>query len=451
MRRTLRTWLAAAGLLLAAATASAGQFILHARTSADAETICKRYGLTDVRFLHQQTGADAICVVTANTQSAAEDAELKTLVSADTLTLGFEINSSLALAEAAPTSTSTTGGLAQSTAAILESFAGKAPVPYFSGQVAPGYVTQPAAGLLNLSAAQQVATGAGVIAVIDTGVDPTHPALSSVLVPGYDVVNDVPGVPTDFAEIAQSTAAILEQLGATSPDSVAILNQSTAAILEQSTAAILESAQLPAAFGHGTMVAGLIHLVAPTASIMPIKAFRADGSAEMSDLVSAIYYAVDNGATVINMSFTLVAPSQALQDALAYAASRRVMLVAAVGNDGVQKSLYPASWPGVIAVASTTMNDERSVFSNWGRVDISAPGESLVTAYPGNHYAVVTGTSFATALVSGAVSLVQQYLPRLSEGTALKVFEHGAEVPSYLGEARIDVYKALVYLLHEFN
>lgn len=448
MTRTFRAWLALALLLLSAATAGAGQFILHARTSADADAICRRYGLTDVRLVQQRPGADEICVVTANTSSAAEDAALKSMVTADPLTVSFERDSTLAIAETS--STTTSASLAQSTAAILEAFAAKAPVPYFSGQVAPAYVLQPAAALLRVPDALQIASGAGVVAVIDTGVDPTHPALSSVLTAGYDFVNDVPGLPTDFGEIAQSTAAILEQLGATSADSVAILNQSTAAILEQSTAAILESAQLPAAFGHGTMVAGLVHLVAPTAWIMPLKAFKADGTAELSDLVAAVYYAADNGATVINMSYTLVAPSRSLLDAIAYAAAKKVVLVAAVGNDGRQISTYPAAWPGVVAVASTTMTDALSVFSNYGKVDLSAPGEALVTAYPGNHYAAVSGTSFSTALVSGGVALAGQYLPRMSEETALKILEHGASAPSGGGVARMDVYKALVYLLHEY-
>ena len=448
MKRLKLGWVIAATLLLTAAAADAGDFILRARTTADAETLCQRYGLKDVRLVHQ-VGAEEICLV-SKTQSADEDAALKAAVSSDPLTLSFEVDSKLTLAEASTPQAASAAGLAQSTAAILESFAGKTPVPYYSGQASPAYVSQPAAVLLRLSSAQQIATGGGLVAVIDTGVDRAHPALFGVLLPGYDFVNGVAGAPDDFGEIAQSTAAILEQLGASSPDSVAILNQSTAAILEQSTAAILEGSQLPPAFGHGTMVAALIHLVAPTSPIMPLKAFKSDGTANMSDLVSAIYYAVDNGATVVNMSFTLTAPSQALLDAIAYAMSKRVLLVAAVGNNGSQMATYPASYKGVIAVASTSMTDSRSTFSNFGAVDMSAPGEALITAYPGNHYAAVWGTSFSTALVTGSVALIQQYLPRATESTALRILEHGAEVDSSLGEARVDAYQALVYLLKEY-
>ncbi len=77
-------------------------------------------------------------------------------------------------------------------------------------------------------------------------------------------------------------------------------------------------------------------------------------------------------------------------------------MVAAVGNNGSQIATYPASWKGVIVVASTSMTDHRSAFSNYGAVDMSAPGEALIIPYPGNHYAAVWGTSFSTALVSAA-------------------------------------------------
>ena len=111
------------------------------------------------------------------------------------------------------------------------------------------------------------------------------------------------------------------------------LNQSTVAFLDQSTVAFLDG-KLPAAFGHGTMVAGLVHLVAPTAKIMPLKAFRADGTSRVLDIVRAVYYAADHGATVINMSFSLSGSSPELAEALEYATSRKVICVASAGNMG---------------------------------------------------------------------------------------------------------------------
>jgi len=81
------------------------------------------------------------------------------------------------------------------------------------------------------------------------------------------------------------------------------VNQSTAAVLDQSTAAVLDGNPQYAAFGHGTMVLGVVHLVAPKAQLMPLKAFRSDGTGFLTDILRAIYYAVQNGANVINMSF----------------------------------------------------------------------------------------------------------------------------------------------------
>src|SRR2546426_9667854 len=112
---------------------------------------------------------------------------------------------------------------------------------------------------------------------------------------------------TTLFRSSQSTASILDQSTASILDqnTIVILNQSTASILDQSTASILDTRQVPQTFGHGTMVAGIIHLVAPAARIMPLKAFEADGTAHLFDILRAIYYAVDHGAKVINMSFSL--------------------------------------------------------------------------------------------------------------------------------------------------
>jgi subtilisin family serine protease len=88
------------------------------------------------------------------------------------------------------------------------------------------------------------------------------------------------------------------------PVSPVTLNGSTVAILASQAAGAVDASQLPAAFGHGTMVAGLVHLVAPTAKIMPLKVFKADGTSNVFDVVRAIRYAVDHGARVINMSFS---------------------------------------------------------------------------------------------------------------------------------------------------
>jgi len=115
------------------------------------------------------------------------------------------------------------------------------------------------------------ATGTGTVAVIDTGVDPNHPALQGILVAGYDFTRNQFGFATEMGDISQSTAAVVDG------SSAAYVNGSTEADIDQSTAAVVDNPQY-AAFGHGTMVAGVIHLVAPRALIMPLKAFGAAGT-----------------------------------------------------------------------------------------------------------------------------------------------------------------------------
>src|SRR6202023_685256 len=90
--------------------------------------------------------------------------------------------------------------------------------------------------------------------------------------------------------------------GSTCPQP-AIVNQQSAAILDQQSAAILDQNPKYTAFGHGTMVMGVIHLVAPQAKLLPLKAFNSDGTGYLSDILRAIYYAVQNNAKIVNMSF----------------------------------------------------------------------------------------------------------------------------------------------------
>src|SRR5258708_3631694 len=278
------------------------------------------------------------------------------------------------------------------------------------------YVNQPAASIVGVQNAQKAfsVTGTGIVADIDTGVDPNHPVLQPVLVPGdgWDFTRNRAGgselndlSPTDFPTYPPPACS------ATSCPSPAQVNQSSAAILDQSSAAILDGNSQYKAFGHGTMVMGIIHLVAPTAQLMPLKAFHSDGTASLSDILRAIYYGVQNGSNVINMSLQTKTSSAELQKALDYANQKGVICAASSGNDGQGSPpppappflVYPAAFQNdVLGVASTSDQDTSSSFSNYGSaiVWVAAPGEAIVSTYPFDTYAAGWGTSFSAPFVS---------------------------------------------------
>jgi len=189
------------------------------------------------------------------------------------------------------------------------------------------------------------------------------------------------------------------------------------------------------------MVAGLVRAVAPGARIMPLKAFRADGTTSISTIVRAIYHAVDHGAQVINMSFDLDRPSEAIRRAVEYAAGRGVICVSSVGNEGMEARIYPAGLKRVLGVASTTIEDTRAAFSNYGDrvVSVAAPGVDLITAYPGGHYAAASGTSFSAGLVSGAVAILAGLNPDLDYRKASDAFDFSVFISPELGKGRIDI------------
>src|ERR1700685_3604727 len=276
------------------------------------------------------------------------------------------------------------------------------PVNYYGNMTIDGYVNQPAAQIIRLAQAHSAfeVSGSGIVADIDTGVDPNHPALQGALLPGYDFTrNQVGG--SELNDVSLSAPPPCETCAA------AYVNQHTAAMLDQHTAAMLDGSQY-AAFGHGTMVMGVIHLVAPTAKLLPLKSFSANENGSLSNILAAIYYALQNHASVINMSFDLTASSTELSNAINYANKNNVIMAASSGNDGKQEIVYPAGLQNVMGVASTNNQDQRSTFSNYGNqiVWVAAPGEGVITTYPFATYAAGWGTSFSSPMVAGTASLL---------------------------------------------
>ena len=424
-------------MLLAPAYAQTSYILGTSSTNVDA--VSAKYSLTVVDELSAEGG---VYLVTG--PASVSPQQLLARVAADPLVTSFELNATMEAAEVEPLSK-----VQVDPGAIHAALADTSTVTFAGASVRNIYVNQPAAFLIRSGLVALPALAAAVVAVIDTGVDPDHPALSGALVAGYDFTQSRPGIPDELDDLnAGSATALLNSAAVpTSQKDQVLLQQSTVVILDQSTVVILDGKGLPADFGHGTMVAGLIHLVAPAAKIMPLKAFRSDGSAKLSDIIHAIYYAADRGATVISMSFDTETPSPDLARAIAYAQSKGVICVAAAGNDGEPELTYPAGLRGVIGVGSTTATDGRSVFSNYSvpSVFMAAPGEALITTYPGNNYAAAWGTSFSSALVAGAVALLAQSATGLDQGMVTDALEQGHPLHESLGlgESRLDVFATI--------
>ena len=354
------------------------------------------------------------------------------------------------------------GGSNQVTTPLPAKLSDSTPFFYINSTVWNGYATQPAANIVGVPNAHGPpfsVTGSGIVADIDTGVDPNHPALKPILLVGYDFTRNQQGaseiddlLPTDFPSLPTACAP--------STCTAAQVNQSSAAFLDQSSAAFLDTHPQYAAFGHGTMVMGVIHLVAPTAFLLPLKAFGSDGTGYLSDILRAIYYAVANQANVINMSFDFPTYSLELANALDYATSQHTLICAAsAGNDGQKADpstgfgmVYPAALQNVVmGVASTTTippdtnQDTRSTFSNYGDaiVWIAAPGEGIVTTYPFSTYAAGWGTSFSAPFVSGGAALLLNKQAQTNESQAAAAVAHAVSVGPDMGNGRLDLVQAL--------
>jgi subtilisin family serine protease len=251
-----------------------------------------------------------------------------------------------------------------------------------------GSISQYGPRNVKLPDAHRLALGRNVtIAVIDSAVDATHPDLKGVLVHSFDVVGAKDAAP-DF---------------------------------------------------HGTAVAGIIGSrgvvegVAPQAKIMSVRAFRTKAGAlpETTSelLLAAIDLAATNGARVLNMSFVCRRPDGHLQELLRTVASRGVILVASAGNDGPKAApVYPAAYPEVIAVTAVDEADRRYEHANRGRyIAIAAPGVDILAPVEGGRHELVSGTSFATAYVSGIAALLLERDPRLNTAAVAQVIEAGAD------------------------
>lgn len=169
--------------------------------------------------------------------------------------------------------------------------------------------------------------------------------------------------------------------------------------------------------GHGTALAGICGAVmdngigvaglAPECPLMILRAGNSDGYLQEDDVASAILYALDNGARVVNMSFGDTEASPMLEDVITYGVQGGLMFVAAAGNYGNTGVVYPAAFASVLCVGACDDNDARALFSSYGTsLDLLAPGTNIVSTLLDGQYGTSQGTSFSTAFASAAAGLV---------------------------------------------
>ena len=157
--------------------------------------------------------------------------------------------------------------------------------------------------------------------------------------------------------------------------------------------------------GHGTLMAGIIAKNGMGNSrLMPIKAFDSQGSSSQFAIATAINYAVAMGANVINCSFGYSYYTEVLRLAIENALDRGIIIVASAGNQGKEQSIYPAAFPGIVAVSALNSSDKLASFSNFGNfISISCIGEDVTSTYLNNQYAKTSGTSISSGYISGII------------------------------------------------
>jgi subtilisin family serine protease len=255
--------------------------------------------------------------------------------------------------------------------------------------------------------------GGRLVAILDTGVQLDHPLLADSLdILGYDFVDN------DLAPDEEANG--LDDDGDGRVDEL---------------------------YGHGTHVAGIVHLVAPEARLLPLRILNSDGRGNNFRTASAIVYATRYGADAINLSLGTPHRSLLLREVVGEAAQVGVVVVGAAGNLNTDAKQYPAAEDCVIAVTSVNAHDKKSSFANYGSwIGVAAPGENIYSTFPTDGYAQWSGTSMAVPFVTGQAALLRSADPHLTldelglliGGTTDSLDRANPAYRDRLGEGRID-------------
>ncbi len=233
-----------------------------------------------------------------------------------------------------------------------------------------------------------IADGSRVkVAVVDTGIDYNHPDFGGRVAKGYDFINNDADAMDDQSHGTHCAGTV------------------------------------GAGLGNGGVVG-----VAPNVELLAVKVLAANGSGSYSGVAAGITYAADQGSPIISMSLGGPAGSKVIEDAVKYAIGKGSLVVAAMGNDNSERPSYPASAPGVMAVGATTIKDERSSFSNFGKhISVSAPGTNIMSTMPNGKFRALSGTSMATPHVAGLAAMVKSKFPEMNADQIRKQIEATAD------------------------
>ncbi len=289
-----------------------------------------------------------------------------------------------------------------------------------SGSESAHYYQQPTVAQVNVD--QSLSQGNDVVvAVIDTGMDLNHPLLRNNITQNkYDFIDDDVLPQDEFNNLDDDGDGFIDEVA-----------------------------------GHGTHVAGIIHLVAPEAQIMPLRVLDSDGQGNSFIVAEAMLYALENGADIINLSLGTTYQSQFLLDVVAQVTDAGVVVVAAAGNYGEDTPQYPAAADCALAVTALGPGHIKAEYANYGPwVDLVVPGKHIYSTYPNGSFAWWNGTSMSAPFVAGQAALIVGYSPSLTleeigdliAGTAVSLDNANPNYAGQLGAGLIDIQDSLTTL-----
>ena len=275
----------------------------------------------------------------------------------------------------------------------------------------PNFTSQWHLATIQAPQAWAMNTGTVTVAVVDSGVDATHPDLAAKLVAGWNFVGN---------------------------------NSATTDIL-----------------GHGTAVAGTIAAISNNSvgvtgvtwgsKIMPLVVVDPTDFASYSNIAAAIQYAADQGVRIINVSIGGSSPSSALQSAVNYAWNKGSIVFASAMNNSTSTPYYPAACTNVVSVSATDSTDSLASFSNYGNwITVAAPGQNILTTTMGGGYGYWYGTSFSSPITAGVGALILSVNPALSASAVVSLLEQNTDdlgtagFDNYFGWGRVNANKAVL-------